>query len=306
MTSSERVTQTRVGLFMLLGLVAICAMVVYFGRFGEGLKKFYDLRVEYPNASGLFKGADVLLAGAKVGAVKDGPFVLDNMRGVYVILRIREGVQIPQSSAFAIGSAGLLGDSFVEITMPPKLDIEHYQPIAPGSTVVGVKDAGGIAELAGQGGELVDQLKVTVKHIDTVVQKLNNEVLTKETIAAVSETMQNVKTSTAEIKAASDKFGAVVTGATDAMNKMTEAVSHITKTADKTTDTLAATKDAAISFDKTMKEIRLLVQDARNGKGALGTLVGDRAMAQNLQTLVANLRRYGILWYKDRPQQQQR
>jgi ABC-type transporter Mla subunit MlaD len=290
---------------MLLGLVAICAMVVYFGRFGEGLKKYYDLRVEYPNASGLFKGADVLLAGAKVGAVKDGPFVLDNMRGVYVILRVREGVQIPQGSAFAIGSSGLLGDSYVEITMPANLDIEHYQPIAPGSTVVGVKDGGGIAELAGQGGELVDQLKVTVKHIDTVVQKLNNEVLTKETIAAVSETMQNVKTSTAEIKAASDKFGAVVTGATEAMNKMTDAVGHITKTADKTTDTLAATKEAAISFDKTMKEIRLLVQDARHGKGALGTLIGDRAVAQNLQSLVANLRRYGILWYKDRPQQQE-
>jgi len=26
--------------------------------------------------------------GAKVGIVKDGPYVLDNMRGVYVILKI--------------------------------------------------------------------------------------------------------------------------------------------------------------------------------------------------------------------------
>jgi ABC-type transporter Mla subunit MlaD len=297
-------TQTRVGFFMLLGLVAICTMVVYFGRLGDGFKKYYDLRVEYPNASGLFKGADVLLAGAKIGAVQDGPYVLDNMRGVYVILKIREGVQIPQGSAFAIGSAGLLGDSYVEITMPSKLDVEHYVAIAPGSTVVGVKEGGGISELAGQGGELIDDVRTAVKHIDTVVQKLNNEVLTKETIAAVGETMQNVKTSTAEIKAASDKFGTVISGATDAMNKMTEAVSHITKTADKTTDTLAATKAAAISFDKTMVEIRLLVRDARNGKGALGTLISNRTMAENLQALVANLRRHGILWYKDRAQPQ--
>ncbi len=71
--SSEKVTQTRVGFFMLLGLVAICAMVVYFGRFGDGLTKFYSLRIEYPNASGLFAGADVLLAGAKSARCGRGP-----------------------------------------------------------------------------------------------------------------------------------------------------------------------------------------------------------------------------------------
>jgi hypothetical protein len=38
------------------------------------------------------------------------------------------------------------------------------------------------------------------------------------------------------------------------------------------------------------------VRDARNGKGALGTLISNRTMAENLQALVANLRRHGILW----------
>src|SRR5688572_6604213 len=98
MANSENITQARVGVFVLLGLVAICAMVVYFGRFGDGLKTYYELRVEYSNASGLFAGADVLLAGAKVGAVKEGPYVLDSMRGVYVILKIYDGVQVPEGS----------------------------------------------------------------------------------------------------------------------------------------------------------------------------------------------------------------
>lgn len=298
--SSEKVTQTRVGFFMLLGLVAICAMVVYFGRFGDGLTKFYNLRIEYPNASGLFAGADVLLAGAKVGKVQEGPYVLPSMRGVYVILNIREGVQIPEGSAFTIGSSGLLGDSFVDITMPPKLDIEKFQPIAPGSTVIGRKDAGGIAELAGQGGELIDDLRATVKHIDTVVTRLNSEVLSKESIATVNETLANLRTSSADFTTASKKLDIVVSDASDAMKKVSEAVGHITVTADKSTDTLAATKAAAESFEKTMTEIRLLVRDARNGKGPLGTLISDRAMAENLRALVANLRAHGILWYKDR------
>ncbi len=285
---------------MLLGLVAICAMVVYFGRFGDGLKKFYELRVEYPNASGLFSGADVLLAGAKVGTVKDGPYVLDNMRGVYVMLKIYEGVQIPEGSAFTIGSSGLLGDSFVDITMPAKLDIEHYKAIAPSSTVIGKKDSGGIAELTGAGGGMIEDARAAIKNVNTVVVRLNEEVLNKQSVAAVNETLQNLRQSSADFTNASKKLEAVATDASAAMKQVTEAVGHITITADKTTDTLAAAKAAAISFDKTMVEIRLLVHEARNGKGALGTLIGDRAMAENLKALVANLRARGILWYKDR------
>jgi len=298
--SSEKVTQTRVGFFMLLGLVAICTMVVYFGRFGDGLTKFYNLRIEYPNASGLFAGADVLLAGAKVGTVKEGPYVLPSMRGVYVILNVRDGVQIPEGSAFTIGSSGLLGDSFVDITMPPKLDIEKFQPIAPGTVIQGKKDAGGIAELAGQGGELIDDVRTAVKHIDQVVTRLNEEVLNKQSVTAINDTLQNLKTSSADFSTASKKLDTVVVDASEAMKKVSEAVSHITVTADKSTDTLAATKAAAESFEKTMTEIRLLVRDARNGKGPLGTLISDRAMAENLRALVSNLRSHGILWYKDR------
>jgi len=298
--SSEKVTQVRVGFFILLGLVAICAMVVYFGRFGDGLKKFYTLRVEYPNASGLFSGADVLLAGARVGSVQDGPYVLESMRGVYVILKIYEGVQIPEGSAFTIGSSGLLGDSFVDITMPATLDVEHYVAIKPGTTVIGKRDSGGISELAGEGGKVLEDVRTAVKNINTVVVRLNDEVLNKQTVAAVNETMQNLKATSAEFSTASKKLDGVMDQATSAMKDVSAAVGHVTATVDKTADTLAATKAAAISFDKTMVEVRLLVHDARNGKGALGTLIGDRAMAANLRALVANLRAHGILWYKDR------
>jgi phospholipid/cholesterol/gamma-HCH transport system substrate-binding protein len=298
--SSEKVTQVRVGFFMLLGIVAICAMVVYFGRFGDGLTKFYDIRIEYPNASGLFSGADVLLAGARVGTVKNGPYVLDNMRGVYVILNIREGVKIPEGSAFTIGSSGLLGDSFVDITMPANLNIADYKPIEAGTTVIGKKDAGGIAELAGEGGKLVEDLRTAVKHIDTVVTRLNEEVLNKESVSAVNTTLQNLKSSSGEFNTASKKLDQIIAEATAAMKEVGVAVGHITKTADKSTDTLAATKSAAESFEKTMEEIRLLVRDARSGKGPLGTLISDRTLAENLKALIANLRAYGVLWYKDR------
>ena len=60
MTSEDRVTQTKVGIFILIGLITIGMMVVYFGRLGEGVRSYYTLRAEFPNASGLLRGAEVL------------------------------------------------------------------------------------------------------------------------------------------------------------------------------------------------------------------------------------------------------
>lgn len=298
--SSEKITQARVGIFVLIGLIAICVMVVYFGRFGDGLKKYYNLRVEYPNASGLFAGADVLLAGAKVGSVKEGPYVLDNMRGVYVILQIEDGVQVPQGSSFTIGSSGLLGDSYVNINMPADLDVEKYVPIAPGTTVIGQKESGGLSSLAGEGSALLDDVKTAVKNIDTVVKRINEEVLNKKSVEAINESLKNLKTTSEELAEASKNLDSVISNAAVAVTEATETVKKVGQTAEKSNETLEAATGAAKSFDRTMVEVRSLVQEAKSGRGPLGTLISDRTMADNLRALVVNLRRHGILWYKDR------
>ena len=88
MTVQEYTTQLRVGIFMGIGLLAIALMVVYFGRFGESIRDYYQIRVEYPNSSGIYKGASVLLAGARVGSVESDPVILPDLDGVYVNLKI--------------------------------------------------------------------------------------------------------------------------------------------------------------------------------------------------------------------------
>ncbi|MFY8269443.1 MAG: MlaD family protein, partial [Terrimicrobiaceae bacterium] len=76
MSSEDRGTQIKVGIFILIGLVTVGLMVVYFGRLGEGLANYYNVRVEFSNASGLLRGSEVLLAGAKVGRVTNPPTIL--------------------------------------------------------------------------------------------------------------------------------------------------------------------------------------------------------------------------------------
>lgn len=302
--NSEQATQLRVGAFLLLGLVLAASMVVYFGRFGDGLRNYYNVRIEYPNASGLFSGADVLLAGAKVGAVQDGPYVLESMRGVYVILKIYEGVLIPEGSTFTIGSSGLLGDSFVDITMPADLDVKKFVPIEPGTVVIGKREMG-ISDLAGEGSQLLADIRTAVSNVNVLITKLNSEVLNESTVEAVGQTMKNIETTSAEFSSASKRLDGMLDDAQVAVKEATDALGRVTKTVDKTTDTLEATRLAAISFDKTMVEVRNLLRDIRQGKGPIGTLISDRSMADNLRALVVNLRKHGILWYKDRASEQE-
>lgn len=119
----------------------VAFLVVYFGRLGQGLERFYDLQVDFPNASGLLAGADLLLGGARIGYVGRDPQVLPAMQGVAVNLKVREDVLLPSASQFIIGSSGLLGNRFVDVIVAPEANLE--QRLEPGSIVEGQRETGG-------------------------------------------------------------------------------------------------------------------------------------------------------------------
>src|SRR5436853_5741136 len=113
----ERGLEFKVGVFVFVGLAMLGALVVQFGRLGEGLKTYYSLTVRFNDASGLLKGSDVLLAGAKIGKVSGGPRMVREGQGVDVPLKIHDYIKIPETSKFTVGSSGLLGDRFVNVVM---------------------------------------------------------------------------------------------------------------------------------------------------------------------------------------------
>jgi phospholipid/cholesterol/gamma-HCH transport system substrate-binding protein len=284
MISQEKATQLRVGIFMAIGLAAVALMVVYFGRFGDGLKQYYTLRVEYPNASGIFKGASVLLAGAKIGMVENAPVILPDMNGVYLTLKIYKDVEIPSKSVFSIGSSGLLGDRFIQIDLDK--DAKQSPPIAPGSVIQGKGESGGFAEITESAPEILAEIKKAVENINAVAQKLNSDVFKEDTLKNLSVTMTNLRETSASFAEASKKIDGVV--------KKAEG------TIDAGEQTMVSAKAAADELKKALVDIRGLVAQAKQGRGVLGVLLSDREVAENLKALVTNMRRSGILFYKDR------
>src|SRR5881396_2989859 len=148
MNRHERGLEFKVGAFVFVGLAMLGALVVQFGRLGEGLKTYYPLTVRFTDASGLLKGSDVLLAGAKIGKVAGGPRLVRQGHGVEVPLKIYDYVRVPEGSKFTVGSSGLLGDRFVNVTMPPGQPKAY---MSANAYITGVRETG-FDDLTREGG----------------------------------------------------------------------------------------------------------------------------------------------------------
>src|SRR6476646_8979192 len=174
----------KVGAFVFVGLAVLAALVVQFGRVGEGFKTYYPLTVRFPDASGLLNGSDVLLAGAKIGRVSVGLRLARAGQGVDVPLRIFDYVRIPTGSKFSVGSSGLLGDRFVSVTIPPG---EPTEFISKNATIEGTRETG-LDDLTREGGFVMSDLRTAVQNVNTTLNRLNSEALSPEN-------MQNLKAS---------------------------------------------------------------------------------------------------------------
>ena len=225
----------------------------------------------------------VLLAGAKVGIVGNDPVILPDMQGVYVNLKIYDDVEIPNKSQFLIGSSGMLGDKFVQIMLDP--DAKGSAAIPHGATIKGHTGAG-LGELTTRADALMGELQQTVVNIKSITAKLDTVVLTGTTMGDINATIANLQQTTASFAESSKKIDGLFEQAGSAL-RGGEA-------------TFASAKDASDELKKALVDVRGLLQQAKQGQGAIGVLLNDKETANNLRLLVANLKRNGILWYKDK------
>jgi len=267
MNRHERGLEFKVGVFVFAGLAMLGALVVQFGRLGEGFKTYYPLTVRFNDASGLLKGSDVLLAGARIGKVAGGPRLVREGNGVAVPLKIYDYVKLPEGSKFTVGSSGLLGDRFVNVTMPPGVPTKF---LAANSIVNGGRETG-LEDLTREGGALVGDLRGVVQKIDNTVTRLNEDVLSRETAENLKSSVAHLNEATSNFAESSKKLGGVVDKADAAMD---------------------STRKAADDLQK-------VLTSATQGKGLLAALLTNQELANDLRALVSNLRAHGVLFYRD-------
>jgi ABC-type transporter Mla subunit MlaD len=277
----ERGLEFKVGLFVFFGLLVLAALVVQFGRVGEGAKRYYNLTVNFPDASGLLKSSDVLMAGAKVGRVAGGPRLNPNGEGVLVPLRIYDFVKVPVGSKFLVGSSGLLGDRYVTIWRPQG---EHREFLRPNAMIAGTRETG-MDDLTREGGELVKDLRAAVQNISGTVTRLNEQALSPANMDNLKSTFDRLNQTSTNLAESSKKIDGVIEKAGGTMDSAKKAAD----------DVQLVIADAR----KTIQSAGDVFREARTGDGLLGQLLGNEQIARDLQALIGNLRAHGVLFYRD-------
>lgn len=130
---SHNTTEVLVGSAVLAVAVGFLAYASSVTGFGQRSADGYALTASFRSVDGVSVGTEVRMAGVKIGAVTGLTLNKQTFRAD-TIFSVEGGIEVPDDSAIAISSEGLLGGNYVEIipggslfALDPGAEIEDTQ-----------------------------------------------------------------------------------------------------------------------------------------------------------------------------------
>jgi phospholipid/cholesterol/gamma-HCH transport system substrate-binding protein len=109
-------TDAVVGIFLIAGFVALGWLALQLGEVPWlADSRSYMLYGEFNNISGVKSGADIQIAGVKVGTVKE--LTLNDQSFAVVAMQLNRDVKVPVDSIASVKSQGIIGDKFIQISL---------------------------------------------------------------------------------------------------------------------------------------------------------------------------------------------
>jgi phospholipid/cholesterol/gamma-HCH transport system substrate-binding protein len=310
---SESRLQTKVGLFVFVGLVLLAALLLLFSKGTTFQGPAYLLKLKSGNVGGIKAGANVLVSGVPVGRVSRVELDADG-KSVTIFLKILQKYRIYRSARFEIEQFGFLGDQYIAIY--------------PGANQEGQLKDGDEVQCAVPFNmqEAVAKAAETLAHIGQAATNLNEAVSDVRRFVLTQQTLTN-------LAGAVDKFAMLSTDALNAVSNVnalvasnalpvTVAVSNLnffsgeltplaahvnTLVTNNTVELTAAIKN----IETASGSLTNLLHELQTGDGLAGRLLSDPELAasfsrivNNLSVTSSNLNRlglWGIMWKHKEP-----
>jgi phospholipid/cholesterol/gamma-HCH transport system substrate-binding protein len=285
---------------VLVALAILIALIFLMSNTTGGLfARKLLLRAYFVNASGLKDGAPVTLEGVTIGNVIHVRIKPErNPTPVEVTMQVgdefRENVHT--DSTASISQAGVLGDSFVDLS-----SVNASGPAPGNNAELKTLTVPGIQEVISSSKGSIEQVNVLMKKLGTLVDTLNTKKGTAgefindpELYKKIDKIAGDLQTITGAIANGKGSLGKLITddtlytranSAVDRLNKITTDLDEGKGTAGK------FLKDDKLynNLNAVMANTKQLTEDINAGKGGLGMLAKDPAFAQKLDDTVARL-----------------
>ncbi len=304
--------EAKVGIFFLM-----CAGIFAFAWFRVldlGLKPGFELKARFPTAEGLVQGAQVQIAGIKVGTVKNLQFEAESGQ-VVALLDMRKEYEhtIPKDSRVLVRTKGLLGDKYVAID-PGK---PNARKLKTGETLESTFEATSTEKVLETVGVAAQDLQVLLRdarkkiidehgaeRLDDIIK--NSQGITKNlnellgtnkgkldrTIhnadSAMSglqrifgENKEKISRTLANLESATGGVNEIVGQNKDKLNSTVNGMERISRTLGKSSP----------KIEKLVSDLESLSGDLRSGRGTMGRLLSDESLYQQINGLVGDVRR---------------
>lgn len=262
----------RLGMFLTAGVIAFVASIYLIGKLKSGFGDTVTVFAKFSNASGLKPGNNVMLSGMHVGTVSEIKMIKPGSIQVELVLQRDLAKFINKDAMAVISGEGIMGNKLIDI-VPGK---DSNSLIADGDILKG-KDA-----FSTNG--IMDDIDGTTENVKQITQNLNHYLTGNGTLGTlVTDSIMAIhfKSVLSNLNKSSYEFSQLIS----------ETRVSLTGLAETARDSVM--KDLAIAGKNTAlltQELNSLVEKLNSGDGAIGALLNDSTLANDLKVSLTNVK----------------
>lgn len=276
----NRTIELRVGI-----VVAVAALILFLGIIWIKEYRFnverYEYRVLFPNVGALEVGDPVTVLGVKKGRVES---ILLSGGDVLVTFNLTTDVELKKDAQFTVMNIGLMGERFVDVS--PGHSAELLDLSKP---VKGFYDTG-IPEVMGMAGQMLDEIRRLVAHLEGIFG-------TEWSQESFKETIRDLRKLSADLVSLLDRNkGKLEQAATDLSYTSSELKVLVEKNKEKLqssvdnfTNSSAKLDTITTTLSSLSVSLKNLIQKIESGEGTFGKLVNDSTLYTDLRKTTNNL-----------------
>jgi phospholipid/cholesterol/gamma-HCH transport system substrate-binding protein len=256
--------ELRVGILVIFSFTILAVAIVLISGGAGFFTAKYRVKTYLPSASGLRKGSLVWLTGIEVGNVSavNVSNSSDPNRAVEVVMQVekRYAPTIRQDSVASLGSIGLLGDKYIDVSRGSTAKAQ----IPEGGEVTGAAEAD-IKRIIQNSNDLVANLGDLVTKINQITTKIDAG---QGTIGKFinDPSMFN-------------RINSTVAGAEDLLNEI--------KSGEGSIGRIISDRELYDRLNGTLSRVEGVASRIEKGEGTLGKFISDPAVFQKTDTLLA-------------------
>jgi len=288
----ERALKFRVGVFVVVALLAFLGLVYALGARARLFERHVVLHADFTEVGGLAEGATVRLAGVQIGRVTGVRLPSQPGGKVRVDLTIgrRFSDRIRQDSVARIDTQGLLGDKIVEITVGTA-----QAPPAQPEQVLAARDPTDMGQVLSQGAETVKSVAALAESLHRTSQQL-----------AESKVIDDASALVKSARRVTEQAGRDLTEVSRSARQVTERVARVVDRVEKgpgLAHTLLYEEPVQLAkLNDMIASTQKLLDRVERGEGALGVLTSSQS-TEAARRLMSAMERFGT--QMDRPPEEQ-